>query len=94
MHYRPPEMLNPKGQEIGPEADMWMLGCCLYMVAFGRHPFEDKDPSKIMNCQITYPHEGYFTEIARHLFQKDPKQRLTAKNVVDILAKKLNSTTQ
>jgi serine/threonine protein kinase len=92
MHYRPPEMLDPRGQEIGTEADMWMLGCCLYMVAFGRHPFEDKDPVKIMNCQVSYPNEGYFTQLTRRLLVKDPKKRLTAKQVADMLATKLNST--
>ena len=52
MHYRAPEMFNIKGQEIGAEADMWMLGCCLYMVTFRRHPFADKDPVKIVNCMV------------------------------------------
>jgi serine/threonine protein kinase len=84
-------MLDPRGQEIGPEADMWMLGCCLYMMVFGSHPFEGKNPVEIMDCQVNYPSEGYFSEIVRHLLIKDPKKRLTARQVVDILAVKLNS---
>lgn len=79
MHYRPPEMIEPKGQEIGPAADMWMLGCCLYIVAFGEHPFADKNPDKITNCQISYPNEGYFTDLCRKLLIKDAKKRLTAR---------------
>ena len=73
MHYRPPEMVDLRGQEIGPEADMWMLGCCLYMVAFGRHPFEDKDPARILRCDVVYPTDGYFTQLCKGLLMKNPR---------------------
>jgi serine/threonine protein kinase len=83
-------MIDPRGQEIGPEVDMWMLGCCLYMMLFMKQPFEENDPDKILNCQVSYPSEGYLTEITKKLLVKDPKKRLTAKQVVDLMTDKIN----
>ena len=61
------------------------------MVAFGRHPFEEKDPVKIVNCEVKYPNEGYFTDLCRRIFVRDPRKRPTAGEIVDMLTVKLNS---
>ncbi|MCB0370623.1 MAG: hypothetical protein KDD45_14660 [Bdellovibrionales bacterium] len=41
--YRSPEMINPDGKTIGAAADVWMLGCIAYILAYGCHPFMGKD---------------------------------------------------
>ena len=40
LMYRPPEMLDSyQGYNVGLKVDIWMLGCVLYALCFGRHPF-------------------------------------------------------
>ena len=41
--YRPPEMWDValSGQQVGTKVDVWMLGCLLYRICFGRLPFAD-----------------------------------------------------
>ncbi len=42
MMYRPPEMIDKyKGWPISNKVDIWMLGCIVYTMCYGRHPFMD-----------------------------------------------------
>lgn len=42
-NYRPPELwdIELSKMRIGTKVDMWMLGCLLYRICFGRMPFND-----------------------------------------------------
>ena len=40
--YSSPEMLEMEGKKIGTAADIWMLGCMAYILAFGEQPFKNK----------------------------------------------------
>jgi len=49
--YRPPEMTDQYlGYTVDLQADMWMLGCVLYALCFGKHPFTDAQKLAIINA--------------------------------------------
>lgn len=49
--YRPPEMIDQYlGHEVDTQADLWMLGCVLYALCFGKHPFTDAQKLAIINA--------------------------------------------
>lgn len=59
--YASPEIL--KGIPYDPfMSDIWAMGCVLYAMVFGRLPFDDRDPTKLIRvrtCLIlnTYTHD-------------------------------------
>lgn len=54
--YRAPEMLDTwNNHAITCQADIWALGCVLYLLCFNRHPFEDSAKLRIINGNYTIP---------------------------------------
>ena len=54
--YRAPEMLDTwSNHSIHTGADIWALGCLLYFLCFGRHPFEDSAKLAILNGNYRIP---------------------------------------
>lgn len=54
--YRAPEMVDTwSNHEIGAAADMWALGCLLYLMCFNKHPFEDSSNLRIINANYSIP---------------------------------------
>lgn len=52
--YRPPEMIDTRrGWEIGLKVDMWMFGCVVFTVVFGRHPFQEQGKMAIVNASYS-----------------------------------------
>ena len=50
MSYRPPEMIDKYLKyRVDTQADVWMLGCVLFAMAFGFHPFQDAQKIAILN---------------------------------------------
>jgi AP2-associated kinase len=40
--YRPPEMFDKYlKMDVDLKADIWMLGCILFTLCFGKQPFQD-----------------------------------------------------
>ena len=56
--YTAPEVLD--GQRAGPAADLYGLGCVLYLAATGHAPFEGASPLAVMQRQA----EGRYTPLA------------------------------
>lgn len=51
LMYRAPEMVDLyRNQEVGPKADVWALGCILFSLAYGEHPFADESSLQILNA--------------------------------------------
>ena len=54
--YRPPEVVDPYLQyEVGFKADVWMLGCVLYTLAYFIHPFVDSNAVGIAGGVYRFP---------------------------------------
>ena len=54
--YRPPEILDTYlHYQINTAMDIWALGCLIYCLRFGQHPFEDSAKLRILNCNYTIP---------------------------------------
>ena len=56
MMYRPPEMIDRYMQyKVDTKADVWMLGCVIFSLCFGYHPFQDAQKIGILNAQYFMP---------------------------------------
>ncbi|KAL8271433.1 hypothetical protein Esti_004634 [Eimeria stiedai] len=56
LAYRAPEMVDLYLDiPVGPAADVWMLGCVLFVLCFCRHPFEEASALAISNAAYQIP---------------------------------------
>lgn len=70
--YRSPEMVDLyNNMVICEKADVWALGCLLYLLCFRIHPFEDSGKLRIINANYKIPEEdttfSVFHDIIREL---------------------------
>ncbi|GBG26851.1 Protein kinase, putative [Hondaea fermentalgiana] len=97
--YRPPESFGETVEDLatplGKEADMFALGCILFICLYGAHPFnpyEDLDESEICG-RIKYGEWRFLDErsemvsplakdLVRRLLDIDPRTRATASDVL------------
>ncbi|XP_046390419.1 cyclin-G-associated kinase isoform X2 [Ischnura elegans] len=89
--YRAPEMVDTwSNYPITVAADIWALGCILYMICFVKHPFEDSAKLRIMNGNYTIPpNDGkyiWYHEIIRGALKVNPAQRMTVADILERLA--------
>ncbi|XP_022105405.1 cyclin-G-associated kinase-like [Acanthaster planci] len=78
--YRTPEMLDLySNYPIDENMDIWALGCILYMLCYGQHPFEDSAKLRIINANYTIPESDkehvVLHELIRAMLQVDPRNR-------------------
>ena len=56
LMYRPPEMMDEYlHYPIDLRVDIWMVGCVLFALCFGKHPFGDGSKLAICNAQFSMP---------------------------------------
>lgn len=61
LMYRPPEMIDLyQRHRIDFKADVWMIGCIAYTIAFFKHPFQDQSQLAIVNAHYSFPHNSRF----------------------------------
>lgn len=85
LDYIPPEMIEKKKHD--PMVDVWALGVLMYEFLCGQPPFESTEQrstfQKIKNVKFTFP--GHVSsearDLIRKLLNKDPKQRLSLKDL-------------
>jgi cyclin G-associated kinase len=54
--YRAPELCDlHSGLRVGPACDVWALGCLLYTLCFGTHPFAEATPVQILSGKWSLP---------------------------------------
>lgn len=78
--YRPPEILDLYlNYPINEGMDVWALGCILYMLCYGFHPFEDSAKLRILNANYSIPENdreyGVLHDLIRAMLQINPKDR-------------------
>ncbi|KAJ3085026.1 hypothetical protein HK102_000388, partial [Quaeritorhiza haematococci] len=77
IQYASPEILRGERYR-GPEADVWALGCCLYIMLTGEVPFAN--PAQAMNSPFTPPTHPLSSEchdVLRRMLDKRPASRAT-----------------
>lgn len=90
--YISPDVLSGKPY-LGKPSDMWALGVVLFTMLYGQFPFYDSIPQelfrKIKAAEFTVPEDSVISEntkaIIKQLLVLDPKQRMTAEQVLDTL---------
>jgi serine/threonine protein kinase len=90
--YISPDVLSGKPY-AGKPSDMWALGVVLYTMIYGQFPFYDSVPSalfaKIKAADYLMPKDTKVSESSQQLIKRlltlNPKHRLTADQVLDIL---------
>ena len=92
LMYRPPEMIDLYARRvIDTKADVWMLGCILYSLAFFKHPFQDQPQLAIVNGFFTIPRDSRFDEkfhnFIRWILCPDPSQRPGVGRILDMLSR-------
>ncbi|RHY31264.1 hypothetical protein DYB32_003801 [Aphanomyces invadans] len=96
--YSSPEMCAHENRQVAPHVDMWSVGCILYIMLCGQHPFDPRGnlteaqvTHNILNHPVTFDQPIWATispcmkEIVAALLEKDPEKRMTA----DMLSKEL-----
>ncbi|WP_170223489.1 serine/threonine-protein kinase [Nonomuraea turkmeniaca] len=86
--YIPPERLS--GQPIAQSADLWSFGATLYAAVEGRPPYEGPDPVAVLGQVLTQPpitpqRAGSLMPVIEGLLRKNPTERLTAPQVIEML---------
>ncbi|XP_045160118.2 cyclin-G-associated kinase-like [Mercenaria mercenaria] len=88
--YRTPEMLDLyQNFPINEALDIWALGCVLYMLCFGVHPYEDSAKLRIINANYSIPENDteytVFHDLIMGMFKINPVERPTINDVIDRL---------
>nr|WP_277349926.1 serine/threonine-protein kinase [Nonomuraea sp. FMUSA5-5] len=86
--YIPPERLS--GQPITQAADLWSFGATLYAAVEGRPPYEGPDPVAVLGAVLTQDpirpqRAGSLMPVIEGLLRKNPAERLTAAQVIEML---------
>jgi serine/threonine protein kinase len=88
LYYASPEIVQQGGTYIGPEVDVWSLGCVLFVMTAGRLPFHGEDANETRELIIKgiYSTPFHFSPQLKHLISGmlalDPKERLRMEDVV------------
>jgi NUAK family SNF1-like kinase len=82
--YACPEMLLNKPYH-GPDADVWSLGCCLYKMLTGYHPFRNAQKALVRDFMIPLEEEEELSEDVKDLLNNvlclDIKKRYTLSKI-------------
>ncbi|VDO90682.1 unnamed protein product [Heligmosomoides polygyrus] len=86
--YRAPEILDTyQNFIVGPQQDIWALGCVLFYLCYHVHPFEDSAKLRILNVAYSIP-SGFddFADVLpviESCLKVDPVTRPVAKDLVE-----------
>ncbi|XP_028359663.1 cyclin-G-associated kinase isoform X2 [Phyllostomus discolor] len=88
--YRTPEIVDLYSNfPIGEKQDIWALGCILYLLCFGQHPFEDGSRLRILNGKYSIPADDtqylVFHGLIRATLKVNPEERLSITELVNQL---------
>lgn len=87
-HYLSPELI---GQKYNHSADLWAFGVLLYLLMYGRYPYDGKNPqdimTKILMDRIEWRHDkAKLSENAidflKRLLERNPRKRISAEEAL------------
>merc|ERR1719379_2490599 len=87
-HYLSPELI---GQKYNHTADLWAFGVLLYLLMYGRYPYDGKNPqdimTKILMEKIEFRHDKAklsetCLDFVRKLLERNPRKRITAEEAL------------
>lgn len=93
--YRAPELWDLYSREfIGTAVDVWSLGCLLYLIAYGKLPFDGEAKLQILNGKYSVPpgRPAGVEQLIADMLVVDPKKRITAAEVAERAARMMSST--
>jgi len=84
--YRSPEMCDLYSNlPVGPAADVWALGCVLYVLCFGEHPFAEASTIQIIHGKWATPKgrqcDSSLLALITAMLRADPRERPAASAV-------------
>jgi len=88
QHLLAPEQLSASAHPLTQAVDMWAVGCITYQLLFGEAPFSPTRPQDQQSG--IYKQQGkrvseYWYAVLAGLFPVDPRQRLTARALLEAL---------
>ncbi|KAL0209334.1 hypothetical protein RCL1_007274 [Eukaryota sp. TZLM3-RCL] len=81
--FTPPELITSNRVYSGKMSDVWAVGITLYMMVFGKLPFDSNSIvdlfNSILSCDLVFPSDTdpLLVDLLRKLLAKDPTQRIT-----------------
>lgn len=88
--YRPPQMIDMYLKyPVDDRVDIWMLGCVLYALNYGRHPFQDDGKLSIVNAAVRYQPTASkkMQYLMRNMLTPNPHFRPRAADVIELIDK-------
>lgn len=83
VYYVPPEIALKKDYDSDPKIDIWSLGIILYLLKFGKFPFDGKNREEILKNigynTVTFPNNNLSTTLFNlllGLLEKNPIKRI------------------
>lgn len=86
-YFMSPEILRNEPQVNGELVDIWALGVSMYMLMYGRPPFEGESVMstmhEIQNTDVTFPEGGPadFNAVVQRMLARDPHERITLRGL-------------
>lgn len=91
LSYVAPEVIT-NTKSIGPEVDLWSLGCLVYQMLLGRLPFTSMNQEEIyeniLQCKYTVPPDVHpeVSSLIKSLLVFDPEARLGSNSIDELKA--------
>ena len=83
IQYASPEILAAK-RYSGPKAEIWALGCCLYIMLTGQVPFSNARQAMHLGMnRPKFPISDTCLDLLFIMLQKDPQSRATMREVLE-----------
>jgi serine/threonine protein kinase len=88
LRYLPPEIISQTRLDANPAIDVWSMGCILYYLINGRHPFSSKESKELKEkikkgaYEIPQGNSFYLKALIRRMLDIDFHSRITLDEVM------------
>lgn len=89
--YRSPEMVDLySNRAVNEKADVWALGCMLYLLCFRTHPFEDSGKLRIINANFKIPEEDMTFAPFHDIIRESCMHSCSFKNAMNVMRSRIS----